>query len=90
MTGKLAHNDPVQLIHSILRRHVHLSQRRCEDGLLARAIVLVQLYYLQQWTVCQAASFPRQSSNRSSLEFAVLADHPHRGLHLQADFPRLA
>ena len=33
---------------------------------------------LQQRTVRQAASFPRQSSNPSSLEFAVRADHPCR------------
>ena len=45
---------------------------------------------LQQWTMPQAESFPRQSSNPSSLEFAVLADHPHKGLHLQTHFPRLA
>ena len=42
---------------------------------------------LQQRTVCQAASFPRQSSNPSSLEFAVLADHPHKGLHLSDPLP---
>ena len=45
---------------------------------------------LQQWTVRQATSSPRQSSNPSSLEFAVLADHPHKGLHLQTHFLRLA
>ena len=38
---------------------------------------------LQQWTVCQVASFPRQSSNPSSPKFAVLANHLHKGLHLQ-------
>ena len=46
---------------------------------------------LQQRTVRQAASFPRQGSNPSSLEFAVFAYHPHnKGLHLQTHFPRLA
>ena len=41
----------------------------------------------QQWTVRQAASFPRQSSNPSPLVFAVLADHPHKGLHNSSSDP---